>query len=186
MEQELGDFTPDGRTILFSQRSNVDKRGDLLVVDADGKSPPRPFVEGPASEERPRLSPDGRWTAYLSDASGRPEVWVADFPEARGRWQVSSNLIGTAFGWLSSDELYWEDSDEKVGVVTIGARGGDLDVSSRRLLFGGRPMHGIGVLDYSPARQRFLIIRSAGPDPVPRLVVVSDWRAALLGGKETP
>jgi Tol biopolymer transport system component len=114
MEEVLGDFTPDGRSILFEQRSNVDKRG--------------------------------------------------------------------VFGWMGNDELYWEDSDEKVGVATIRARGNDLDIGSRRPLFGGRVMHDLSVYDYSPARQRFLVSRSAGPPPNPKLVLVSDWRTALGPG----
>jgi len=185
MEQRLGDFTPDGRSILFEQHSNVDKRGDLFLVDIDGKSPPRPFVTGPANETTPRISPDGRWVAYVSDASGRDAIWVTDFPDAKGRWQVSSEFFGV-YGWMGNDELYWEDSDDKDGVVTIRARGNDLDVGPRRMLFGGRAMHGLYVADYSSARKRFLVSRPNGPSPTPRLVVVSDWRAALGAGGAKP
>jgi hypothetical protein len=183
MEQALGDFTPDGRSILFEQHSNVDKRGDLFVVDVDGKSPPRPFLAGPASEKSSRISPDGRWVAYISDASGRDALWVTDFPEAQGRWQVSADSAG-AFGWMGDDELYWEDGDEKVGVATIRARGNDLEIGPRRPLFGERSMQGLSVLDYSQARKRFLVHQRAGPFPASTLVVVSDWRAALGAGGE--
>src|SRR5262249_21247055 len=34
---------------------------------------------------------DGRWIAYVSDESGREEVYLRAFPQPEGRWQVSAN-----------------------------------------------------------------------------------------------
>ena len=49
-----------------------------------------PLVVSPASNRHPRVSPDGRWIAYVSDESGVDEVYVQTFPRSGGRWQVSS------------------------------------------------------------------------------------------------
>ncbi len=63
-------------------------RGDILYRDSGGTE--HPFANSPADERSPVLSPDGRWLAYVSDESGRREVYVRPFPAGPGRWQVSS------------------------------------------------------------------------------------------------
>jgi len=39
----------------------------------------------------PSFSPDGKWVAYSSNESGRWEVYVTSFPDAHGKWQVSTD-----------------------------------------------------------------------------------------------
>ena len=51
----------------------------------------RPFLRTSYSERGSRLSPDGRFVAYLSDESGRSEVYVRPFPQGGGKWQISAN-----------------------------------------------------------------------------------------------
>jgi dipeptidyl aminopeptidase/acylaminoacyl peptidase len=201
MDQRLGSVTPDGRTVLFGLMNMADYGSDLLLVDVDGGAPLRPYLVGPGFEGMPSLSPDGRWVVYLADASGRMEVWVADFPEARGRWQISTGFSpsaglealtvadirfggGIGYGWMSEDEIYWQDTEGRVSAVTIRARGGDLEISARALLAGRRLTPTERLLDYSFARERFLIARAEGPDPAPVFVVLSDWRAALRVGAQ--
>src|SRR5690606_35646715 len=59
----------------------------LALVPLDGEEEPKPVLEG--SVNQGRLSPDGRWLAYQSAESGRPEIYVVPFPVASRRWQVS-------------------------------------------------------------------------------------------------
>ena len=63
-------------------------RGDILYRDAAGTE--HEFAVSNADERSPVLSPDGQWVAYVSDESGRREVYVRPFPTGEGRWQVSS------------------------------------------------------------------------------------------------
>jgi len=188
----LGSVTPDGRSILFSRASDTDQLGDIYLVDVEGGAPPRPVLGGPGQESRPRLSPDGRWLAFLSEGSGRLEIWVTDFPAATGRWQVSSNTeergarIGR-WGWLSADELWWKDADGRLVAASLAWRGREIEVGARRLLLGGRALADTEtVFDYSPVRKRFLMGREVGARPASELVVVSDWRAALRAGERSP
>jgi eukaryotic-like serine/threonine-protein kinase len=64
------DWSPDGRLLV------VNVRGDIWGVPLTGKELPHPLVEGPYMELDARVSPDGRWIAYVSDETGRPEVYV--------------------------------------------------------------------------------------------------------------
>jgi len=96
-------WSPDGEHVaftLYSTRQDVSERDALLgrdrttdieVLELKGSAEPRPFRDSPASELYPRFSPNGRFLAYASDASGRFEIYVASFPDGDRRWQVSVN-----------------------------------------------------------------------------------------------
>ncbi len=185
------DFTPDAQ-ILFSRRSNIDKRGDLLTVDASGASLPGPFLAGPTNDSHARLSPNGQWIVFATFPAGwdprsglqaieGATLSISDYPPT-GRWQITRpDAEVRAWGWLSDREIYWQDSQGRLWVVTVTPRdGGEPDVGARRPLLDGRYFadEGSRVVDYSIAREQFLIVRRAGPVPHARLIVVSDWRAA--------
>jgi hypothetical protein len=93
----VGDgLTPDGGRIVTTRAAEGEphdlRRGDadsdlwLLDLDGDGASP---LIQAPADQMEGRISPDGRWLVYVSEGSGREEVYLTRFPEATGRWQVS-------------------------------------------------------------------------------------------------
>lgn len=50
------------------------------MLDADGDESPRLLLATEFGEWNPMVSPDGRWLAYLSDRSGRAEIYVRPFP----------------------------------------------------------------------------------------------------------
>src|SRR6266545_2935028 len=63
------DLTPDGRTIVF------DLLGDLYTLPIGGGRATR-LTKGLAFDAQPRVSPDGRRVAFVSDRSGGDNVWV--------------------------------------------------------------------------------------------------------------
>ena len=68
--------------------------GDIryLKLEADGRaSAPVVFLSTPASEQAPKLSPDSRFVVYMSNESGRNEIYVRPFPEGAGKWQASAD-----------------------------------------------------------------------------------------------
>jgi serine/threonine-protein kinase len=78
-------WAPGGAFIFWSQSQN---RGDIMVLDRP-HGVERPFAATAANEVTPTLSPDGHWLAFVTDESGRREVYVRPFPTGEGRWQVS-------------------------------------------------------------------------------------------------
>ena len=182
-------FTPDGQ-ILFSRRSNVDKRGDLMIVDVSGGSQPTPFLADPSNDSHARLSPNGHWVVFATFPAGMDPLTgfqtvdgatlsISDYPTT-GRWQITRpDADVRAWGWLSDQEVYWQNSEGRTLVVTIMAReGGDPIIGTPQLLLDGRRFadEGSRIVDYSFARQQFLVVRRAGPVTRARLVVLSDWR----------
>ena len=81
-------FAPNDRSILVRTVGGPGRR-DVWLSSLDSISPLKPLLTTAANEVAPALSPDGRWLAYVSDESGRDEVYVRSFPGMAGRYQVS-------------------------------------------------------------------------------------------------
>ena len=55
----------------------------------DGSSPARPWFESAAREGSAAISPDGQWVAYVSNETGRFELYVRSFPEGGAKLKIS-------------------------------------------------------------------------------------------------
>jgi serine/threonine-protein kinase len=88
------EFSPDGTWLVFRTNALQAPGADILARrrNADGSLEDEtiPLVATAAGERSPTFSPDGRWLAYVSDESGRDEIYVRPFPDMEtARWQVS-------------------------------------------------------------------------------------------------
>ncbi|HET6142542.1 MAG TPA: TIR domain-containing protein, partial [Candidatus Acidoferrales bacterium] len=80
-------WSPDGQFLAFHENSPKTGRDIWVLRMSDRKS--QPFLVTPFNEGGPTFSPDGHWLAYVSNESGRPEVYVQPFPGPGGKWQIS-------------------------------------------------------------------------------------------------
>jgi dipeptidyl aminopeptidase/acylaminoacyl peptidase len=78
-----------GPTGLILSDQDPDTKNDIWIVDVDETNTPRLLVGTPYSEVDPRLSPDGRWFLYVSDETGRQEVYLRETRESSQQWQIS-------------------------------------------------------------------------------------------------
>ncbi|MEJ2504080.1 MAG: hypothetical protein P8177_12350, partial [Gemmatimonadota bacterium] len=62
----------------------------IYFLDPTDTTTLRPFVDTRANEDEPDVSPDGRWVAYVSDESGREEVYVRSYPDGGRPWPIST------------------------------------------------------------------------------------------------
>jgi Tol biopolymer transport system component len=83
------DVSPDGRFLVYS-RGSAENRYDIWLVPTGGDHKPTPFLATPASEYLGQVSPDGKWIAYISDESGRDEIYVRSFPASGFKWPISN------------------------------------------------------------------------------------------------
>ena len=83
------DWSADGRYIIFHKLSAEDG-WNVWLFDIQEKQA-RPIVTGPLNQAQGQVSYDGKWIAFVSNESGRIEVYVQAFPEPKGRWMVSSD-----------------------------------------------------------------------------------------------
>jgi Tol biopolymer transport system component len=114
------DWSPDGRFIAYT-RSGSATGLDLWVLPLSGTGQPFPFLQTPAVEDNAAFSPDGRWIAYQSNATGRDEVYVRPFPPASGQFLVSRGG-GTQPRWRGDGrELFFLAPDGSVMAAAINA-----------------------------------------------------------------
>ena len=103
------DWTRDG-FIVYTEVP-LDEDRDIMVVKADGSEPPFAYLDTPFSEKAADVSPDGRWIAYDSNASGRFEVFVDRFPRRSTSPVILSRAGGRNPRWSADGRelFYWEN-----------------------------------------------------------------------------
>jgi dipeptidyl aminopeptidase/acylaminoacyl peptidase len=118
------DWSPDGRFVLVSDSPKVNTF-DLSLVQLQPTATKTPILNSPFNEGFAAFSPDGRFFAYVSDESGRDEVYVSTFtpPGAAavtgaGKWRVSSDG-GQRPRWRSDGKELFYRNEAKVMSVPI-------------------------------------------------------------------
>jgi Tol biopolymer transport system component len=106
---------------------------DIWIAPLDTPTAARPFVTTGASEEQPRLSPDGRLLAYASDETGENEVYVRTIIGPPRRVQVSSDG-GAQPVWSADGRTLYYRGTRYVMRTTID-RAAQLTVGRRDTLF---------------------------------------------------
>ncbi len=110
-------WSPDTRTLVFSQYRANGAEDDIGVLSMEGDRRPELLSESDFAEGHPSLSPIGRWLAYTSDESGRREVYVRAFLEPEGRRQISTEG-GTEPIWNpDGNELFYRRGEEMWAVA---------------------------------------------------------------------
>ena len=172
-----GLWSADGRWMIYRVGGGGAEGRDIYARRLGSDSARIPLVTSPAEEYSPALSPDGRLLAYVSDESGRTEVYVRPFPSVNeAKWQVSSTG-GTEPLWAhSSRELFYRSGAHQLMAATI-LPGGMRPVGAQRPLFDDSQFAAEGIhTDYaiSPDDRRFLMIREE-LEPSRTIVLVLNW-----------
>jgi serine/threonine-protein kinase len=87
-----------------------------LKRSAGGKWEPQPLLQTPFNEKTPKFSPDGRYVAYLSDESGRDELYVRQFMSNGRKWPVSSHGASQIRWSRNGRELFYAESGTLIAV----------------------------------------------------------------------
>jgi Tol biopolymer transport system component len=106
-------WAPDSSTLAFHERKPNGER-DIWVVSRGND--PVPFLHTPFDERLPQFSPDGRWLAYVSDESGRNDVYVQPFPGPGPKWLVSTDGGIDPVWSRDGRELFYRQGDQMMAV----------------------------------------------------------------------
>jgi hypothetical protein len=169
-------LAPDGDSLVFL-RSTEATSFNVLMLSLRDPAKTKSLLQTRAYEGGARLSPDGHWMSYVSDETGRNEVYLTPFPGPGARVQVSTDG-GTQAVWNPSGNEIFYRIDEKMMSVQV-MEGPALKLTSPKMLFEARYAYGAGITvpnyDVSPDGQRFIMVKpesGAG-----RLNVVLNWFA---------
>jgi Tol biopolymer transport system component len=174
--QDPGSFSPDGATLAFVE-FRPETGLDILLLDLRSRRVTT-FLNSRAWEGYPEFSPDGRWLAYVSDESGRAEVYVQPFPGPGGKWLISQEG-GTEPLWARNGTQLFYRRDDQVWVVDVRT-GTGFTPGKPRLLFKapgftwGWPVR---AWDISQDGQRFLMVKQEErkSQPVTEMILVQNW-----------
>ena len=159
-------WSSDGQVLAFYERpfgEGFSTTGrDIWVLPLEGERKPRPFLQTPFNEGGAVFSPDGRWLAYVSDESGRYEVYVQPFPGPGGKWQISTEG-GREPAWARDGrELFYRNGNQMMAVdITTEPT---FSAGTPRLLF--EETYRMGDLfrtdyDVTPDGQRFVMVQTS-------------------------
>jgi Tol biopolymer transport system component len=170
--------SPDGRHIVIDQYTGGADL-DIWVLDLE-TSEAWPILQTRAQESRGAISPDGRWLAYHSDASGRQEVYVTPFPGPGRHWQVSES--GGMYPYWRSDgaELVFSDLDGVLTAVSVSIEGDAFRFGRAEALFRIDPPRPPNPgFAPSPAFDRFVVAPSGVATADNTLHLVVNWPGKL-------
>ena len=160
------DWSPDGKFLVYSEFAEK-TNDDIWLLPLSGDHKPVPYLQTRFNEDDGHFSPDGRWMAYMSDESGRFEIYVQPFPATGSKWQISS--AGGRFPRWSHDgrELFYIAADQKLTAVAVKAGGGStvsFEAGAPQPLFDIPSIPVSFRFSYQPARdgRRFLVDVPAG------------------------
>jgi len=176
LDKAPNDWSRDGKYIIYT-------RGADLWTGTVPELKSSQLLKAPSVIRNGQFSPDGKWVAYASNETGKWEIYVTSFPDARGKWQVSTGG-GEQPRWRSDGkELFYLSSDYKMmaAPVTMGA---NFDAGVPAALFQATPRQPVSTNDqfaYDVSRdgQRFLIITQVKQTETAPMSIILNWTAKL-------
>ena len=173
-------WSPSGHLLLFDHQ---DKSGkiSMWVLHLNGDRKPYTFLETPFNAQMGAFSPDGHWVAYVSNDSGKNEIYVVPFPNPGARVRVSIQG-GSQPRWRRDGrELYYLSPEAKIMAAELATGMGDLRVGAVRPLFPLSGLTGVpGFLyDVSADGQKFIAVQELEHTSTVPLTVVANWPAEL-------
>jgi serine/threonine protein kinase/Tol biopolymer transport system component len=187
--------TVDGKWLFFAQTGER-TRMDIWALPLSSVAPqggipqPRPVVNSEFDEQQPQVSPDGRWLAYMSDVTGRFEIYVrpltADATAGEATRVSISGGIQPSWG-RNGRELFYVDTTRGTSaadMMTVPVRaGGPTFESGAAVSLFKVPMAPTQLIgrdyDVTPDGQRFLVGTRIDGAPATPVTIVLNWMASL-------
>jgi len=171
----------DGR-YLFVAQQDPKTSWDIYYVDLQGDRKVTPLLNSSYSEQDGRPSPDNKWLAYLSNETGRDEVYITSFPKVGSKWQVSNGGIrlqdtNGVMDWSADGKHLRYQQSDKLFDVAVRDVGDKLEISAPTELM-SLPADSI-VIAILPDGKRTLVALSTSDQSSTSLDLVLNWQAQL-------
>jgi Tol biopolymer transport system component len=175
--QNATSWSGDGQLLAYFENDPTNLRDVWVLRLSDRKV--QPFIATRFNEGGASFSPDGRWLAYVSNESGRAEIYVQPYPGPGGKWQISTDG-GTEPLWnRNGRELFYRSGNKMMAVqVTMqpAFTAGKPEVLFEKEYSASEfPATGIAY-DVSADGQRFLMVKeSEQATALTQINVVLNW-----------
>jgi serine/threonine-protein kinase len=148
-------LSPDGKRLAYFEIAGGPRQIWTVPIDQDGgqlkAGKAEPFRKSQSQGQLPAFSSDGRWLTYVSNSSGKNEVYVRAFPDNGSQWQISNNggfgprwsPNGRDLLYISGDQImaagYTVKGDvfvpekPRVWIAKLGGTQWDVDSTGNRL-----------------------------------------------------
>jgi serine/threonine-protein kinase len=172
-------WAPLGNGLLVRTTTTTAGAGDILITRPGVDTAAVPLVASPHSEYSPVVSPDGKWLAYVSNESGRFEVYVTSFANpGTAKWAISTTG-GSAPRWSHrGDELFYLDARTHLVAARLTTTP-SFGVANTSVLFDAsdfvHPSISRRNYDVAADDQRFLMVQRAEGGKRGQVVVVEHW-----------
>jgi len=178
-------WSADGRFLAYNTTAPGQNLTELWIVPTFGDRKPYAFLRGSFNVGQGQFSPDGRWMAYGSDESGRPEIYVTQFPGGGTKWQISS-AGGTSPRWRrDGKELYYLSADSKLMSVEVNGTTSAFQAAVPRALFPVLLKTGASRLDLNPTNEqigydsapdgKWFVLNSPPVGSPPPITLITNW-----------
>ncbi|MGI9101864.1 MAG: protein kinase domain-containing protein [Terriglobales bacterium] len=169
-------ISSDGKYLAYIRRAPGTKN-DVYVLPLFGGRKPIPEVVGDFSKVVPRFSPDGKWLAYLSNETGRYELYVKPFL-ATGKYQVSTGGGGPAVWRADGRELFYY-SNGSLYAVDVRENGSALELGTPHVLMKVTAVAGPEGPFVASSDGKRLLMNTVAEQKTPPLILVNNWPADL-------
>jgi hypothetical protein len=176
-------WTAQGRALVYGDAGDKTLT-DLWELPRAGGRAPLALLQSEFQEIQGQPSPDGRWIAYVSNESGRYNVYVRSL-SGEGKWPVTA-AGGLEPKWRGDGkELFYLASDRSLMAVTVNGRGSTFQVGTATRLFETRlstlpnTSYTRNQYDVTADGQRFLINQPTGETSSSPIRVIVNWPAAV-------
>jgi len=171
-------WTPGGALLARTTTATMGA-ADIVLLRAASDTQPISWVASPRAEYSPVASPNGAWLAYVSNETGRYEVYVSPLANpGSGKWAISTSG-GSMPRWSHrGDEIFYMDLRSNLVAVRVTPTP-PFSVENRRVLFDAsdflQPSISRRNFDVSADDQRFLMVQRADGARHGQVVVVENW-----------
>jgi serine/threonine protein kinase len=173
-------WSPDNKFLIFMTVSNESSTNtDIWTLPLFGDRKPAPYLQTEFHEYGGRFSPDGKWVLYMSDESGRNEVYVRPFPGPGGKLLVSASGGSTPVWRQDGKEIFYLGAGRELMAARVNQNGSVLGIDVARPLFQTHTESFLPNYDVSADGRRFVIVTSTPQRLASPITVVVNWDAGL-------
>jgi eukaryotic-like serine/threonine-protein kinase len=184
--------SPDGQFLLYSVANIGTTRTDIWVLPLSGEQDPYPLIRRNFDQSQAQFSPDGRWVAYVSNESGRQEVWVRRFaPNATGADSDVESVVVSSSGGMAprwrgdGKELFFVTPDGAIAAADVHSVDA-LEIGTPKRLFQAPDIpfdgaQGVPSWSVSADGSRFLVVLAETRTTPTSFSLIFNWQAGLTG-----